>query len=54
MKVNLLLNKISSIKLAKKNKFINVIDIHSMFYGCKSLRLIHDISKWNTDEVATL
>ena len=54
MKVNLLLNKISSIKLAKKNKFINVIDIHSMFYGCKSLRRIHDISKWNTDEVTTL
>ena len=40
-----------SISKRKEKEYVKIIDIGCMFYGCKSLKSLPDLSKWNIKNV---
>ena len=47
-------NEINELNYFKENIFTNVTDMSYMFYGCSSLILLPDISKWDTKNVTDM
>ena len=43
-----------SISKKKEKESFKIIDINRMFYGCKSLSSLPDISKWNINNVTDM